>query len=200
MSVPCPVIVMAKAPLAGFAKTRLIPALGEAGAARLAERLLRHAVEQAVRAGIGPVEICCTPDTTHPVFARLAQEHIITLTTQGDGDLGQRMARALARQLDGRSCALLIGTDAPQLDAAYLRSACAALAQHDAVFGPALDGGYVLVGLCRPAPALFDGIAWSTPEVMQHTRRRLAQLALRHHELTALADIDEPADLVHLPT
>ena len=200
----CAVIVFAKAPLAGYAKTRLIPALGVGGAARLAERMLGHAVRQAVAAGIGPVEVCCAPDATHPAFGSLTATLTLALTEQGSGDLGARMQRAFARRLErgampAADAALLIGTDAPALDAAMLRRARDALAAHDAVFVPALDGGYALVGLRRPAPGLFDGIAWSTGVVMADTRQRLATLGLRCTELDAVADIDEPADLVHVP-
>ena len=200
----CAVIVFAKAPLAGYAKTRLIPALGVGGAARLAERMLGHAVRQAVAAGIGPVEVCCAPDATHPAFGSLTATLTLALTEQGSGDLGARMQRAFARRLargamPAADAALLIGTDAPALDAAMLRRARDALAAHDAVFVPALDGGYALVGLRRPAPGLFDGIAWSTGVVMADTRQRLATLGLRCTELDAVADIDEPADLVHVP-
>ena len=197
----CPVIVFAKAPRAELAKTRLIPALGAAGAAALAERLLRHAVVQAIAADLGPVLLCCTPDTAHPAFEELARHPAVSLAVQGEGDLGARMDRALTSALGGHPTALLIGTDAPGLDAAYLRAAHAALQGHDAVFGPALDGGYTLVGLRRAAPGLFDAaMPWSTPQVMAETRRRIARLGLRHAELAPLADIDEPADLVHLPS
>ena len=99
MNPRCPVIVLAKAPVAGFAKTRLIPVLGVGGAARLAERLLETAIEQACQAGIGPVELRCAPDCTHAVFERMAQQHGVTLGLQGDGDLGARMWRALASAL-----------------------------------------------------------------------------------------------------
>lgn len=196
----CAVIVFAKAPVAGQAKTRLIPALGAAGAARLAERLLRHTLAQAVLAGVGPVELCCSPDASHPVLAELALQHRVTIGLQGEGDLGERMSRALSRALQSHPAALLIGTDAPALDAPFLRDASAALRDHDAVFGPALDGGYTLVGLARTVPGLFDAMAWSTPRVMMHTRKRIRMLGLRHAELRTLADIDEPADLIHLPT
>ena len=212
MSGTCAVIVFAKAPLAGYAKTRLIPALGAAAAARLAEHMLVHAVRQAVAAGIGPIEVCAAPDATHPAFDGLAATHALALTAQGAGDLGSRMRRAFERRLGAAAvpaveAALLIGTDAPALDAVMLRRAREALAAHDAVFVPALDGGYALVGLCRPAPdvlaallvTLFDGMAWSTSTVMARTRERLAALGLRVAELDPVADIDEPADLVHVP-
>jgi hypothetical protein len=92
-----------------------------------------------------------------------------------------------------------MGTDAPALDATVLRAAAQALRTHDAVFVPALDGGYALVGLRAAAPSLFSAMRWSTPQVMADTRARLAAAGLRHAELPALADIDEPADLQQLP-
>ena len=205
-------IVFAKAPVAGLAKTRLVPALGPLGAAALAERMLGHAVAACVGAqtklGHCGVEICATPDAQHPAFQRLAEQHTgqktatapgLALHTQGEGDLGARMHRAFTRTLAQARGALLIGTDAPALDTAVLLQAAAALDDHDAVFVPALDGGYALVGLRRPAPALFNGMAWSTPLVMADTRDRARQVGLHWAELPAVADIDLPADLVHLP-
>ncbi len=193
-------IVFAKAPVPGQAKTRLIPALGAAGAAALAERLLAHAVAAAVSAGFEQVELCATPDTGHPVLQRLARQHGLQLTTQGEGDLGVRMQRALARALRRQRHALLIGSDVPGLDAARLRQAAQALRTHDAVFVPALDGGYALVGLRRNAPPqLFEAIHWSSAQVMAQTRERARDAGLRWAELPAVADIDEPADLCHLP-
>jgi rSAM/selenodomain-associated transferase 1 len=193
---PTTIALMAKAPVAGLAKTRLAPALGAAGAAALAERLLDHAVAQAVAAAVGPVVLWTTPDAGHPAFARLQARHGLALAVQGGGDLGARMARVF----EGASGPLLLmGTDLPALDAATLRQAAAALATHDAVFVPALDGGYGLVGLNRPAPTLFHGMAWSHDRVMAQTRERLVAAGLRHAELPAVPDIDEPADLVHLP-
>jgi len=198
MTAPCPVVVMAKAPLPGLAKTRLIPALGAAGAAALAERLLRHAVNEAVAAGLGPVDLCCAPDPQHAAFQQLQGTHGISLSTQSPGDIGRRMHSAFAGWWPQPGGVLLMGTDIPGLTAAVLQQARAALADHDAVFVPALDGGYALIGLRREAPSLFTDMPWSTPQVMAQTRQRLLAAGLRHAELPALADIDEPADLVHL--
>ncbi|CAN7397214.1 MULTISPECIES: TIGR04282 family arsenosugar biosynthesis glycosyltransferase [unclassified Variovorax] len=192
-------LIFAKAPVAGFAKTRLAPALGAVGAAALAERLLEHCVAHAASAGFDHVELCTAPDSSHPSFQRLAGRFGLTLSSQGAGDLGARMARALSRTLATHRQALLIGTDAPALGAARLGEARWALQQHDAVFVPALDGGYALVGLRRPAPELFVGVRWSTAEVMAQTRDRAKAVGLTWVELEAVADIDEPADLVHLP-
>ena len=196
---PTRVIVMAKAPVAGLAKTRLAPALGAEGAGRLAARLLREAVAAAVQAGLGPVELCVAPDASHPLFVDLQARHGLMLSVQAPGDLGARMSQALALALAAQSTALLMGTDAPRLDAALLRQAAAALATHDAVFVPTFDGGYALVGLRRPLPGLFDGMTWSTPRVMADTRERLRAAGATHAELPLVHDIDEPADLEHLP-
>jgi rSAM/selenodomain-associated transferase 1 len=192
------IIVFAKAPLAGHAKTRLVPALGAHGAAKLAERLMHTALAHALEAQVGPVELCVTPDRMHRAFGDAVTRHRITLTEQGGGDLGERMARAFERVLRTRPQALLIGTDAPGLDAAYLRNAAQALQHADAVLGPAADGGYTLVGLKRPRPEIFANMRWSHDQVMAHTRERLAQAKLRHLELPVLHDVDEPDDLVHL--
>ena len=199
MKTSCAVIVFAKAPQAGYAKTRLIAALGAEGAASLAERLMHAAIDRAVEADVGPVELCVTPDRAHPSFGAAVRQRAIDITEQGGGDLGERMAHAFERVLGAHERALLIGTDAPLLDAPYLRAAAAALNDADAVFGPAADGGYTLVGLKRPAPGLFAGMRWSHDQVMAHTRQRLAALNLRHVELPMLHDVDEPADLRHLP-
>lgn len=194
----CAVIVMAKAPMPGLAKTRLIPALGAEGAAALAARMLRHAVAEALAADVGPVTLCAAPDLSHPVFRELAQDRRLVLAEQGEGDLGARMLRAFQQALATHGSALLIGTDAPDLDAATLRAARDALASHDAVIIPAHDGGYALIGLHRAEPSLFEAMPWSTPQVMARTRERLRDAGLRWAELAPLHDIDEPADLVHL--
>jgi rSAM/selenodomain-associated transferase 1 len=193
------VIVFAKAPVAGEAKTRLAPALGLAGAAALAARMLEHTLAQAVAAGVGPVELCAAPDASHPVLRQAAARFGTALAGQGAGDLGLRMHRAFARTLVRHGRALIIGTDAPALDAAMLRAASDRLQDHDVVFVPAIDGGYALVGQQRADPRWFSDMPWSTAGVMEETRRRLRTARVRWAELAPVADIDEPADLLHLP-
>lgn len=194
-------IVFAKAPVAGLAKTRLIPALGPDGAARLAERLLTHTLQQALALSVDHLELCVSPTDQHPAFerARNAAPGRLHITQQGDGDLGERMHRAFSRVLYSHARVLLIGTDAPSLNATFLGQAKQALDSYPAVFVPALDGGYALVGLTRPAPELFQAMTWSTPQVMDDTRTRAQRIGLPWFELPPVADIDEPADLVHLP-
>ena len=193
------VIVFAKAPVPGLAKTRLAPALGAQGAAALAERMLRHALAQATAANVGPVELCAAPDATNPALQAAAAEHGARLTEQGTGDLGLRMHRAFVRSLMRHGRALLIGTDAPSLNATVLRQAASALQDQDAVFVPALDGGYALVGQRRADPRWFSGMRWSHDRVMEETRERLRAAGVRWAELSPVADIDEPVDLIHLP-
>ena len=199
MKAACVVIVMAKAPAPGFAKTRLIPALGAVRAAQLADRLLQHALNAALHAQLGPVDLCCAPDQHHPLLQPHRQQPGLVMSDQGSGDLGERMSRAFDRWWPLAERILMTGTDAPALDALVLQCAAKALDDADAVFVPALDGGYALVGLRRRAPTLFEGVAWSTPQVMTQTRQRLAASSLHHVELKPISDIDEPADLVHLP-
>lgn len=199
MKPPCAIVIMAKAPVAGYAKTRLIPALGAAGAAQVAERLLSHSIAAAQAAALGPVDLCCAPDDQHASFVRHARAGLVTTSIQGDGDLGARMARAFDRRLETAEPVLLMGTDCPGLDAAVLRAAAAALDRFEAVFVPALDGGYALVGLRRRVPQIFANMHWSTSSVMAQTRRRLKRSGMAHHELPPLPDVDEPRDLVHLP-
>jgi rSAM/selenodomain-associated transferase 1 len=201
------VIVLARLPRPGQAKTRLVPALGPQGAAALAARMLQHALGEALACGAEAVELRITPDGDEAAadpalqaLQALRRTHPgLRIAGQGEGDLGQRMARALEAALRTHGAALLLGTDAPGLDAARIAEAAAALRTHDAVFVPALDGGYALVGLARPAPALFEGIAWSTPQEMAQTRARAASAGLAWCELAPVADIDEAADLVHVP-
>lgn len=192
-------VVFAKAPQAGVAKTRLIPALGAQGAADLARRMLQNTLQQALHANVGPVELCMSPGPDAAAWADVEIPAAVLRTSQGDGDLGQRMARAVERVVASGHAILLMGTDCPALSAARIAEATQALAQHDAALVPVADGGYVLVGLRAPCPALFADMAWSTPSVAAVTLQRLAALGQRVWVGPTLHDIDEPADLAHVP-
>ena len=193
MNEPVAVAILAKAPIAGFAKTRLIPVLGARGAAVLQERLVERAVETACAAAIGPVTLWATPDESHPVFQSIGARLGITLARQADGDLGARMLAAITA---ANTCVLLIGSDCPALTLEHLRTAADVLRDRaPAVVIPAEDGGYALIGLRTPEPALFSDMPWSTPLVMNETRRRLRTLGLTWHEPVTLWDVDLPQDL-----
>jgi rSAM/selenodomain-associated transferase 1 len=193
---PVAVAVMAKAPVAGLAKTRLVPMLGPAGAAQLQARLIERAVETASAAGVGPVTLWATPDENHAVFSALHARLGIALARQGDGDLGARMLAAMAA---ARRATLVIGTDCPALTDKHLRAAADVLrGGTDAVVFPAEDGGYVLIGARRPLPALFSDMRWGSAAVMAETRRRLASSGLAWQEPVTLWDVDVPEDLMRL--
>lgn len=196
---PLRIVIFAKAPVAGYAKTRLIPALGEDGAAQLARQLLLHTVREALAANIGPVELCVAPDMQQTLWSTLSLPIELSWSEQGEGALGERMARAAKRVIDGGENLLIIGTDCPQLMAEDLRSAAQALALHDACLVPAFDGGYVLLGLRHYHASLFTDIPWSTADVASLTRQRIAALGWTLREFDSLHDIDEPADLCWLP-
>lgn len=191
-------LVFARAPVPGQAKTRLIPALGAAGAAKLHARLVRHTLRQAVAAEVGPVTLCCAPDDLHPFFAECARDFGVELLRQQGDDLGQRMAHALAAALRYCRHVLLVGSDCPALSPAILRAAALALQSSAAVFVPAKDGGYVLVGVHDAMPPVFDGIAWGGAAVMAQTRASLRTQNILWQELPPLADIDTPRDLQRL--
>ncbi len=192
-------IIFAKAPITGFAKTRLIPALGERGAAQLAQKLLLRMLSHGETAVIGVVELCVTPELSHPLWKTLPISSTVELTEQGSGDLGMRLARASERAIDRGESVLLVGTDCPQLTPDILQFSAESLSSHDAVIIPASDGGYTLLGFNKYSALLFENILWSTDSVFSETRQRFEQLQWRVKIMAHLNDIDEPKDLQWLP-
>jgi len=186
------IAVLAKAPIPGLAKTRLIPSIGAHAAAVLQERLTERAVATACAADVGPVTLWCAPSIDQSSFQDLAWRFPIVLKQQPDGDLGDRMLGAIAAN-NGQT--IVIGTDCPALTPAHLRAAAAALDDADAVLIPAEDGGYVLIGARAVHLDLFSDIDWGTSSVLAQTRTRIAALGLKAVELPALWDVDTDADL-----
>jgi hypothetical protein len=182
------ILIFAKALVAGEVKTRLIPALGAEGAAKLAREMLAETCHEAVAAEVGPVELCLSGD---PACIPELPEGV-ALSDQGEGDLGARLWRAAERV---GPPLLLIGTDCPGLDRGRLRSAAEALRHHDAILHPTEDGGYALLGLNRLDPTLFTDIAWSTAGVARATIGRIEALGWSLRAGETLRDIDEPEDL-----
>jgi rSAM/selenodomain-associated transferase 1 len=176
-------------------KTRLAPLLGEKGAARLHAQMVEKALRTALAAGFRCVELVCTPGIEGEFFRNMRRRFGVRLRSQGRGNLGDRMYRALRRH----PCAILIGSDCPALKTSDLRAAVRALgAGADAVLAPAEDGGYVLIGLRRVSRRLFDGIPWGGAQVLALTRLRLKALHWRWQELRTLWDVDRPEDIARL--
>jgi rSAM/selenodomain-associated transferase 1 len=186
------IAILAKAPIPGLTKTRLIQSIGAHAAAKLQEVMTERAVQMALAARIGPVTLWCAPDPTHVSFRELAAQYKISLKRQPDGDLGLRMSAAI----DGST--LVIGTDCPALTAEHLRTAGNALRDVDVVLIPAEDGGYVLIGARAAYTELFSGITWGTATVLAETRERIAALGLKSVELPTLWDVDTEDDLARM--
>jgi rSAM/selenodomain-associated transferase 1 len=197
-------IVFGRLPVRGRVKTRLAATVGEARALAAHEALVACAValgetgdwRREFRHDGGEAD-------EHPLAAALAERGWVVAAQRGV-DLGARMHEALAAALAEGDLPVLIGTDCPVLGAGDLEAAFAALEgvdptgaadATDAVFAPAEDGGYALVGIGRPLPALFEGIDWGTPGVMAATRVRLAACGARARELRTVWDVDVEADL-----
>lgn len=192
------IVVFAKAPEPGGVKTRLISALGAEGAAALHARLVRHTLRTTFAADGVEVELCCSPSAAHPFFIECRREFGVELTRQDGADLGARMLHAFERLLPSGP-ALLLGTDCPALQAEDLKQAQDLLLHGtDAVFGPAEDGGYFLVGLRRCDTSLFSEIEWGSNEVMDVTRARLVALRWQWREIATRWDVDRPEDLHRL--
>ena len=186
-----------RAPRRGTVKTRLAAAVGDDAALRIYRRLAEHAVAEARALAEDGVEVRVhfTPaDAEGEVRAWLGPG--VLYLPQARGGLGERMREAFARAFaDGRRRVVIIGSDLPELDATLLRRAFALLDSHEAVIGPARDGGYYLLGLREMVEGVFAGIAWSTPTVLRETMARLAAAGIVPATLPALADVDEVGDL-----
>lgn len=198
-------VIFAKAPQPGRVKTRLIPAIGAEGSAYLARQMLDHTLKCAAAAQasghVAEVELCMDPPPHDSAWQGIPIPDAVHRTDQGAGDLGERMARAVLRVTQtGYQNAVLIGTDCPSLTANRLAEAVAHLEQHQAVMLPAHDGGYVLLGLQAHCPEIFTSMAWSSPAVAAETTQRLAAQRVTLWQGAPLHDIDEPADLAHLPS
>lgn len=193
-------IIFTRFPAVGTTKTRLIPALGAAGAAdlqrRLTERTVRWGRELATRRGTA-LEIWYTGGDSGQVGVWLGLD--LATIPQGEGDLGERMARAFAGAWsEGYARVVLVGADCPGLSVEVLQTAFSALTDHDLVLGPAVDGGYYLIGLARSAPELFVDQPWGEDTLLAATLGVARRAGLTPQLLEELTDIDRPEDLQHL--
>ena len=179
------IIIFVKAPRPGFVKTRLAAALGNEAACaaycQLTETVLAHL------APLPHLEIRFTPDDAENEITQWLRGDW-SARPQGNGDLGERMHRAFT---EANSPAIIIGSDCPEVEMSDLQAASEALQTHDAVFGPATDGGYWLIGLNAPCQPLFEGIEWSTESVLKTTLAKADEADLSVHLLRELADVDD---------
>jgi rSAM/selenodomain-associated transferase 1 len=189
------IVLFARAPVPGAAKTRLIPLLGEQGAAGLHREMTVACICEAKTVIDHPIELWCSPNDDHPFFVECRTQHGVMTYVQQGRDLGECMADAFHDTLQRYDRVLLAGTDCPQLTSSVFRSAAQALDEgNPAVIVPATDGGYVLLGLASSSPSLFEYIHWGSDTVLQQTRDRFTALGWCWAELPALVDIDTPDD------
>jgi rSAM/selenodomain-associated transferase 1 len=196
---PVRIIIFAKAPQPGFAKTRLIPTLGAEGAAELAQKMLLHTLQAALTSNVKMVELCTTPAFDNAAWHDILLPQGIAISDQGEGDLGERMARAAQRGIDQGNAVILIGTDCVEVSAELLNDAVHTLNAQDATIHCTIDGGYALLGLNKFSTFLFSNIAWSTGAVASTTLSRIGQLGWSLHVGQMLHDVDEEQDLKYLP-
>lgn len=182
--------VFVKAPAPGQVKGRLASALGADAACAAYEALAEH-VLAALSASALPKDLWVAGDPEHPKIAAWAKRYGFGIRLQPSGDLGAKMLAAIESCCRSGRPGLVVGSDLPPLDAAYVRQAAAALQRHEVVLGPAEDGGYGLVGLRAPVPELFANLPWGTSEVAAETRARIARLNLKLAELPPLWDVDD---------
>lgn len=196
---PLRIVIMAKAPVAGLAKTRLIPVLGNEGSALLARRMLIHTINTAIAADIGMVECCVTPAHSDPIWSVFKRDYVLQWSSQSEGELGQRMSDVTERVVSHGESIILIGTDCPMLSPYHLRIAAEWLQFGEASMIPVSDGGYCLLALNHFHPSVFQDISWSTATVAEESRARFASLGWRLAELDELHDIDHEDDVRYLP-
>lgn len=194
------IIVFGREPIPGQVKTRLIPALGAMDATRIYRHLLERTLQTAATLRHCSAELWCCPDAESSIECQaLATQFGILQRFQRGEDLGERMLHAFETTLQQTDKVVLIGSDCPTYSTRYLQAALDALSDHDAILGPAFDGGYVLIGLSKIDSRVFDNVAWSTAAVLEQTRDRLQSLGWRWIELEMLRDLDTPSDLKHFP-
>jgi uncharacterized protein len=190
-------LVFTKAPTLGSVKTRLQPDLTQKQSLALHVKLVEHCLSTVTAASVAAVELWVSDD--HAWWHELKTQYPISIFRQQGADLGERMLFAAMDALTRGDRVVIIGTDCPYIDADYLHSAFNCLYQgNDIVLGPALDGGYVLVGLNVVHSAIFERISWGSDQVLNQTREQLQALSMVWHELPTLRDIDRPEDVIDL--
>ena len=182
-------IVFLRNPVKGKVKTRLAATTGDDVALEIYKELISITLGQVTDLDV-PTYLFYEGGLPAPE-KRLS---VFTYMLQSPGDLGRKMADALSFVLNRHQKAIIIGSDCPYLSEAILREGVSALAETDIVIGPALDGGYYLLGCKKVHPALFEGINWSTASVLDQTKSQIKKESLTCTYLSPLADIDTEDD------
>jgi rSAM/selenodomain-associated transferase 1 len=192
--------VMAKAPIAGEVKTRLVPPFTQEQAADLYRALLLDQLEHLQGLATAELYLVYAPDNAAPLMKQLAPLNFHCLAQRG-GDLGERMNFAFSDLWErGHHSVVLIGSDLPALPLTILETAFELLTASagQVVLGPSRDGGYYLVGMNQPTPQIFQNMSWSHRKVLAQTMERLAGLGIATKLLPTWFDLDTVEDLAYL--
>ncbi|GJM04480.1 MAG: hypothetical protein DHS20C09_04710 [marine bacterium B5-7] len=190
-------LIFTKAPVRGKVKTRLIPGIGRRRATLLYQDLLTKTLSTARKAGFSSIQVWVDGDMEHRYFSRLKNRHLVKLHKQKGKDLGERMSNAFDTALRQYSHAVLIGSDCPALKYSDLVSSAEYLKNNtDVVLGPAVDGGYYLIGLIKNNAQIFSNIKWGKDQVFTDTRKNINTLGWKLDLLSKRWDVDRTADLL----
>ncbi|MGE0642448.1 MAG: TIGR04282 family arsenosugar biosynthesis glycosyltransferase [Nitrospira sp.] len=194
-------IIFAKAPIAGQVKTRLCPPLTPDEAATLHGSFVLDTLER-TKIAVGKLKfqmdryLACAPSSTHVFFKIMEERQGVKLVDQVGNDLGARIYQAVTTMFGrGYRQTIIIGTDIPTLPLDHFKQALTSLEHHDLVLGPALDGGYYLIGMNQAVPELFTNIPWSTDQVLRLTQEKAAVLGLKTALIQPWRDVDTLDDL-----
>lgn len=192
-------IILAKAPIAGHAKSRMIPMLGDEGAAQLHQEITRWMLQRLTGQQDYIVELWCASDIDHPFFKACAAEFNITLKLQEGDDLGERQFRAMTDGLKDKGHVVVIGSDVVSLTTDDIQHAFDVLQQgSELVIAPAEDGGYGLIGASKVVREIFSDILWGEDMVYAAMVGNLNGLGLNWDALPSVWDLDRPEDLLRL--
>ncbi len=189
------IIQFAREPVPGMVKTRMLPELSPEQACELHRELVFWTAKILTASGVGDIELSVAGNTGSPLFQQCTALGVRAVRRQSGSDLGERMYGALAEGLTRYSKVLLVGSDSPQLDRAYLQGAVSALDDCDVVLGPAEDGGYVLIGVRNVDRRWFENIVWGVETVYEETVRQVELTQANWQALPVMRDIDRPEDL-----
>ena len=190
-------LIFTKAPVSGQVKTRLIPGIGRRRATLLYQELLTKTLITARKSGFSSIQVWVSGELEHSYFRRLKSRHSVKFYQQKGKDLGDRMSNAFDTVLRQYSHAVLIGSDCPSLEHSDLNAAAEYLKNNiDVVLGPAVDGGYYLIGLNKNNTRLFSNIKWGKDRVFTDTCEKINTLGWKFELLPQRWDVDRTADLL----
>ena len=194
------VLIVAKAPVAGQVNTRLIPDIGVEAATALQAVLIQSRLKSLNEIKLCETQLRCAPDVHHPFFKQCQSQYKVELYEQngddhdGHQDQNESVSLAIEQSLKRFKRVVLIGADAPSLSSEHIETAIEQLENHDVVIGPAVDGGYVLIGMSQHSDAVFQIVEWGTDQVLDETRLKIKENKLSCFELEPCWDIDRVED------